>query len=127
MKYKCKVPCYVAHSTGHTHTFCLYIILAKPTSTNLTVIRWRNERGEIKKFHQAQVERCWQLGVPRQLLEVWAREKDSKECCEAILSHWLDHPPRHYPATWKGLYELLDDSELGQVATELEQAVDNAI
>ena len=67
------------------------------------------------------------LVVPRQQLEVWAREKDSKECCEAVLSHWLDHPPHDYPATWEGLYELLDDSELGQVVTELKQAVDNAI
>ena len=67
------------------------------------------------------------LVVPRQLLEVWANEKDAKACCTAVLSHWLDHPSRHNPATWEGLYELLDDSELGQVATELKQAVDNAI
>ena len=67
------------------------------------------------------------LVVPRQQLEVWAKRKDDKECCEAVLSHWLDHPPRHYPVTWEGLYELLDDSELGQVAIELKQAVDNAI
>ena len=63
------------------------------------------------------------LVVPRQQIEVWAKRKDDKECCEAVLSHWLDHPPRHYPATWEGLYELLDDSELGQVAIELKQAV----
>ena len=61
------------------------------------------------------------LVVPRQLLDVWANEKDAKARCTAVLSHWLDHPPRHYPATWEGLYELLDDSELGQVATELKQ------
>ena len=67
------------------------------------------------------------LVVPRQQLDVWANEKDAKARCTAVLSHWLDHPPRHYPATWEGLYELLDDSELGQVATELKQAVDNAI
>ena len=67
------------------------------------------------------------LVVPRQQLEVWASEKRAKECCEAVLSYWLDHPPCHYPATWKGLYELLDDSELSQVAAELKQAVDNAI
>ena len=65
--------------------------------------------------------------VAWQQLEVWAKEKDAKECCEAVLSHWLDHPPRYYPATWEGLYELLDDSELSQVAIELKQAVINAI
>ena len=65
--------------------------------------------------------------VPRQQLEVWARRRDDEESCRAVISYWLDHPPRHYPATWEGLYELLDDSELGQVATELKLAVDNAI
>ena len=65
--------------------------------------------------------------LPRQQLEAWARRKDEKECCEAVISHWLDQSSRRYPATWEGLYELLDDSELGQAATELRQAVDNAI
>ena len=67
------------------------------------------------------------LVVPRQQLEVWAKRKDDEESCKAVLSYWLDHPPRYYPATWEGLYELLDDSELGQVAIELKQAVENSI
>ena len=69
------------------------------------------------------------LVVPRQLLEVWANEKDPKTRCADVLSYWMDHSTPHsrYPATWEGLYKLLDDSELGQVATELKQAVDNAI
>ena len=65
--------------------------------------------------------------VPRQQLEAWAKRMDDKECCEAVLSHWLDNPPHNYPTTWEGLYVLLGDSELGQVATDLKQAVDNAI
>ena len=65
--------------------------------------------------------------VPWQQLEVWAREKDAKACSTAVLSYWLDHPSRNYPATWEGLYELLNDSELSQVATELKKAVDHAI
>ena len=96
------------------------------------MIRWKNERGEVKKFRLKQsIMHRWRdvgdLVVPRQQLEVWVKEKDAKECCTAVLSYWLDHPPRHYPATWEGLYELLEDSELGQVSTELKQAVDNAI
>ena len=105
---------------------------AKPTSANLTVIKWKNEREEVKKFRlkQSIIHKCRKIGnlvVPRQQLEVWAKRMDDEECCEVVLSHWLDHPFRHYPATWEGLYELLDDSELGQVAIELRQAVDNAI
>ena len=65
--------------------------------------------------------------VPRQTLEVWAEERDAVRCCDAVLAHWLDNPPYNYPATWSGLYELLRDNELSQVATDLEQAVNNAI
>ena len=96
------------------------------------MIRWKNEKGEVKKFRLKQsIMHKWRdvgdLVVPRQQLDVWANEKNAKECCTAVLSYWLDHPPRHYPATWEGLYELLDDSELVQVATELKQAVENGI
>ena len=67
------------------------------------------------------------LVLPRQQLEVWGRRMDDKDCCEAVLCAWLDQSPRRYPATWEGLYELLDDSQLGQVVIELRNAVDNAI
>ena len=57
---------------------------------------------------------------------MWKREWDAEDCCEKVLSHWLDHPPRRYPVTWEGLYKLLDDSQLGEVSAELCEAVDNA-
>ena len=115
----------------YTINFATYF-LAKPTSSNLTVIRWKNEKGEIKKFRLKQsIIHKWKsigdLVVPRQQLEVWAKKKEDEESCRAVISYWLDHPPRHYPATWEGLYELLDDCELSQVIIELKQAVDNAI
>ena len=96
------------------------------------MIGWKNERGEVKKFRLKQsIMHKWRdigdLIVPWQQLEVWAKEKDAKECCSAVLSYWLEHSLHNYPATWEGLYELLKDSELGQVAIELKQAVDNAI
>ena len=124
--------CTHAHAHAHTDTYLLHILLAKPNSSNLTVIKWKNERGEVKKFKiKSSIIHRWRkignLVVPRQQLLVWAKRMDDEECCEAVLSHWLDHPPSRYPATWEGLYELLDDSELGQVAIELKEAVDNAI
>ena len=86
----------------------------------------------MKKFRlkQSVIHRWRNIGdlvVPRQLLEVWAKRKDDEESCRAVLSYWLDHSFHCYPATWEGLYELLDDSELSQVSIELRQAVDNAI
>ena len=105
---------------------------AKPDSSNLTLIKWKNERGEVQEFRvkQSIFHRWRQVGdlfVPRQNLEVWGKKKTDKESCEEVLSYWLDNPPRSYPATWEGLYELLKDSELGQVAIDVKQAVDNAI
>ena len=86
----------------------------------------------MKKFRlESLVNHKWRrignLVTTRQQLDEWGKNMDNEECCEAVLSHWLDHPPRHYPATWEGLYELLDDSDLGDVATELKQAVQNAV
>ena len=97
----------------------------------MTIIRWKDESGEIRKFKlkQSIVHKWRDLGdliVPWQQLEVWAKEKDAKECCTAVLSYWLEHPPHNYPATWEGLYELLDDCELSQVAAELKKAVHGA-
>ena len=64
------------------------------------------------------------LVVPRQQFDVWAAEKGARDCCTAVLAHWLDHPPCHWRVS---VYKLLDDSELGQVAVELKQAVNNVI
>ena len=109
----------------HTNTHT-----AKPDSSNLTIIKWKNENGETEAFRlKSSILHKWRdignLVVPRQQLEVWAKKKDDKESCEAVLSYWLDNPTSHYPATWEGLYELLKDSELGQVAADLKQAVDS--
>ena len=60
-------------------------------------------------------------------MEVWSREMNSEDCCDAVLSQWLHYPPRRYPATWEGLCELLDDCELGELASELKLAVSNAV
>ena len=116
---------------GPVNVFCMYIHTVKPNSINLSVIKWKNESGKLETFRlKTAIIHKWRdignLLVPRQLLETWAKEKDAKACCDEVLSHWLDNPPPYYPATWEGLYELLNDSELGQVASDLKQAVDNA-
>ena len=63
------------------------------------------------------------LGLPFSMLEsIAAEHRDKpKECCRAILGKWLDNPPPDYPTTWQGLLELLEDSQLGQVVTELRE------
>ena len=105
-----------------------------PTSANLTLIKyWKNkDPKQIGYFRlKSLILHKWKdignLVVSRQLLDVWSKRMDDKDCCHAMLCQWLDNPPEDYPATWEGLYDLLNDSELGQVAADLRYALDNTI
>ena len=63
-----------------------------------------------------------------QLQSLAAEHRDKpKECCRAVLCLWLNNPPDEYPITWDGLIELLEDSQLGQVASELRKILNKAI
>ena len=107
-----------------------------PSSANLTLIKYLKNKdpkqAQIGHFRlKSRILHKWKdignLVVSRQLLDVWSKRMDDKECCHAMLCQWLDNPPDKYPATWKGLYDLLNDSELGQVAADLQFALENAI
>ena len=67
------------------------------------------------------------LDISPAQLDLWGKEKDALECCEAVLYHWLSHPTEEYPATWEGLYELMDDCDFGIAVSDLKRAVENAI
>ena len=65
------------------------------------------------------------IGLSFQQLECLASEHRGKhtDCCSAVLGSWLDDPPEEYPITWSGLIELLQDSGLSQVVSELKSAL----
>ena len=116
----------------------MYVFLHKytdrPSSANLTLIKYLKDKNskQIGYFRlKSLILHKWKdignLVVPRQQLDAWSRRMDDKDCCHAMLCQWLDNPPDRYPATWEGLHDLLNDSELGQVATELRCALENAI
>ena len=100
---------------------------------NMTTMKWKNTDGVVKKFRlKSRIIHKWRdignLVASYEQLEVWAKDlKDSNSCCDAVLNHWLTHPPSQYPATWEGLLELLDDIEVSSVATELKTALENGI
>ena len=50
-----------------------------------------------------------------------------EECCRAVLGQWLDNPPPDYPTTWQGLTELLEDSQLCKVASDLKKLLNNVM
>ena len=97
---------------------------------HLKLIQWRDERGETQKFNlMERISFKWrdigELLLSFQHLDCIAGEHCDKhiDCCQTVLHHWLENPPEEYPITWRGLIELLQDSELGQVVAELKNAL----
>jgi hypothetical protein len=66
------------------------------------------------------------------VLEGWREEcmANAAMCWEKVMQFWLseyqqecsDEEPE-YPATWEGLYEMLEDVEFAEVAKQLKEAV----
>ena len=99
---------------------------------HLSLIRWKDDQGRTQRFFlKDKISHKWRdigertgLAFP-ELDNISEKYRgDPKECCRAVLGQWLDNPPPDYPTTWKGLLELLEDSQLGQVVTELRAILD---
>ena len=76
--------------------------------------KWR-KFGQLLEIEDAQLE-----GFSVQY------QNNIEECCRAVLNKWRENPPPGYPPTWGGLIELLDDSQLPEVVTELKDALSKA-
>ena len=99
------------------------------------MIDWKNEQGDKKRFrlehlicHKWKELGCL-LEIPLPILQGWEKKyrEDPVDSINAVLSHWLENPTDYYPVSWEGLDRLLNDAELGQVAEELKQALNNAV
>ena len=64
------------------------------------------------------------LGIPIFQLEYWRMEhsRNIAECWMKVMEYWLQGIP-NYPATWEGLYELLEDVDFHEVAMKLKEVV----
>ena len=86
------------------------------------------------KFHLIEkIAYKWQLvgvliGIEKGQLEFISvqYQNNIEECCQAVLTRWQENPPPDYPPTWGGLIELLEDSNLAEVITELKDALSKA-
>ena len=95
--------------------------------SHIKLIKWNNEKGEVQRFYlMEKISHKWRdigelLDIPHSELESTSIKYrgDPKECCRAVLAQWLDNPPSEYTTTWQGLIDLLEDSQLGQVVSEL--------
>ena len=111
---------------SQTYTVC---------SAHLKLIKWKSEKGDTKRFYlMDHISHKWQdigelLDISHSQLEsiTVKHHGDPKRCCREVLGQWLDHPPDEYPTTWQGLFELLEDSQLGQIVSQLRNIVDKAI
>ena len=50
-------------------------------------------------------------------------QKDPEPCCTDVVTKWLEDGSPHYPLTWGGVFELLDDLDETTLATELKNAL----
>ena len=99
------------------------------------MIEWRSKQGKKEKFRLKQlICHKWKglgclLEIPLPILLGWEKRyrEDPMDSIDAVLSHWLENPTDYYPITWPGLYRLLKDAELSQVAEDLKLALDNVI
>ena len=71
---------------------------------------------------------CLELTVNQ--LDGWESEYRGavSRCWNKVMEHWLDEGgvTEDYPATWEGLYTLLEDVQCTQVAEELKNALESA-
>ena len=98
---------------------------------SLIFLQWTDDQGKNHEFSlQSQVSAQWKqfghlLGITHNDLTCWDKQfrLDCKECWVQVMQHWLDGGSRSYPATWEGLYTLLENAGFGGVACKLKEIV----
>ena len=99
-----------------------------PTLSNLTLIKWTDERGETQRIRIIEeTSMKWRkmgsiLNISPPKLSGFQEQyhHDNEICCQEVLCSWLDGKgSSQYPVTWDGLYELLDDVEFGALVEKL--------
>ena len=113
----------------------LHIYTGKVHYCHLNLIKWKTEGGDTERFYLIDhISHKWRdigglLDIAHSELRSVSEKcrGDNKECCREVLGRWLDNPPAGYPTTWQGMIELLEDSQLGQVVSQLRNILDKAI
>ena len=104
------------------------------TFKHLTLIKWKNNRGEVQLFYlRENIAYKWRtigelLGLTYPKLQSLAQmhPNQPEECCREVLGLWLENPPKDYPTTWQGLTDLLKHSKLSDVVDQLRNALSKA-
>jgi hypothetical protein len=120
------------------YNFSLVSTLAGLSLRLLHLIKWRDLNGRVRKYSLiSQVSSKWEpfgyrLSIPPNVLEGWREEymANAARCWGKVMQFWLSEYQQEcsdeeaeYPATWEGLYEMLEDVEFAEVAKQLKEAV----
>ena len=102
----------------------------------LNIIKWKDDQGDEQKFCLvSEVSARWKdfgmhLKITQNDLDAMEEEhgRKAKACWKDVMNQWLDGKGEpEYPSTWEGMYTLLDDLELSEVAKRLKKAVNNPL
>ena len=68
------------------------------------------------------------LGLHRAVIQTIGSGRDPEDCIRQVFVKWLDNATQlpnylQYPLTWRGLHNLLLDSDNGEAAVELKSAL----
>ena len=111
-----------------------FILGEKPTSRDLTLIKWKKggESGRLRIIDTICNE--WEkigstLGIPSPKISTIRAQNnhDPQRCCNSVFGYWFQNPPKEYPLTWSGFIELLQDVEFEALADELTEALHNRV
>lgn len=103
-----------------------------PSPKTLSLIKWKDEQGQEQTFHLIdRVSAKWTefgtlLDLTPNQLAVLKQESSGNIalCWKKVMEHWLSGGGKgDYPATWEGLYSLLEDVQCSGVANKLKKAV----
>ena len=102
----------------------------------LDMIKWEDEKGSIQelriysksthKWQEIATRLGFDLGEIASIEETYPR--NSRFRVTAVFRPWFDNATnlrnaRRYPKSWQGLIDLMKDSELGELAEELQRAL----
>lgn len=114
--------------------YCIFfhkIISVTPTLRSLRMIKWKDDEGRVQKYSVIlSIRQKWrEIGelldmTPTEIKQISVDHRDNLEsCCFDVLTAWLEKGSPHYPLTWGGLLEILEDAELNTAATDLSSAL----
>lgn len=97
---------------------------------HMTLIKYRvhNETSEFRLLERIQGKWCeigTLLGVP--MNAIIGSHMTISEKCQEVVRVWLDKGSQIYPVEWESLINVLQDVQMGTVADDLREALDNQI